>query len=147
MKCMLKKKETEAELDIKCISNEHYLLEAGKNQWRLNDSHYSDSNALLLYALGLLCNNSFSKHTQEELNSLETRMRLSYLLYSYSDEDKAIEERYQQLVDTFSKRIKKLPKKLQEKYKLNVPDVTLLKKIKKLLFKSKSNTLNSYTSK
>jgi predicted MPP superfamily phosphohydrolase len=129
------KQELVAELDIATLSDTHYLLEAGKNQWRLSDQYYNNPKALIVYAIALISNNLImDTNKKEELQSMAVRMRLSYLLYTYTDDKHEMQTKIQQLADRFSKRIHKIPKELQETYQLN-NHINIYKKLKFLLEK------------
>lgn len=124
----------EPELDLKKLSDTHYLLEAGKNEWRLNNTYYHNPKALLVYVLAHLYNNPLDDYSNELLESLEVRMRLTYVLYTYSDEKQPMEVQIQQLTDKILKRIKKIPKDLQIEYHLcqNEEGDTSIDLVKKL---------------
>ncbi len=124
--------ESEPKIDIETLSHTHYLLEAGKNQWRLNDKYYTNPKALTVYALALICNKHFDDCKKDELESMNVRMRLSYLLYTYTDDNQDMQTRIEQLGNRFLKRMHKIPKELQEIYTVNNGE-DILKKLQLIL--------------
>lgn len=122
-------------------SNIEYLLGAGKNKFRLLKTHYDDPEALIIYAIWGFWNNSLEGYTEKGLESLNVKVRLSFLLSIYSDDTKPIDIRIKQLEDKFLKEKKKIPKGLQKQYKLSTnkenpfaPD--LVKKVLKMFLHS-----------
>jgi hypothetical protein len=110
--------DIELEMDLDKLSPTHYLLEAGKNEWRLNDKLYNDPSALVIYALGLIFNNPIIYFDSEKLQITSTRIRLHFLLHTYSDEKLDQDQRVAKLADTFFEQREVIEPKLQELYKL-----------------------------
>jgi len=115
--------------DLEDMSDTEYLLEAGKNRWRLHDDYYGNPDSLLLYAIGFLCNNSLEKYTPSEMKSLEVAMRLNFLLWKYTDEADTLDVRVHSLVQRFVQEIQYISPELQKAYKLSSTEKMAMIKI------------------
>ena len=110
--------DIELEMDLDKLSHTHYLLEAGKNEWRINDKDYNDSHALLIYTLGLVFNNPVIYFDSDKLAMTLNRIRLPYLLDKHTDATLSQQQRVEELTDILFKQREAIEQKLVELYNL-----------------------------
>ncbi len=114
--------DIELETDLDKLSTTHFLLEAGKNEWRLNEKQYNDPHALIIYTLGLIFNNPIIYFDTEKLRATLNRIRLPFLLDTYTDKHLFPEQRVHDLSEIFFEQREALEPRLQELYHLPSKD-------------------------
>lgn len=122
----VKATEIELEMDLDKLSLPHYLLEAGKNEWRLNEKDYYNPDSLLVYTLGFIFNNPIIYFDSSKLQMSNNRIRLNFLLETYTDNTLNNTEAISQLVQVLFSKRDKLENNLQEIYNLPTFEENLL---------------------